>query len=297
MKRRLGAFLGAACLVLLLALQGRAAMVSLEVNGREYFGTVFSDGGEVYAALDVVGPLLLGAQFRFETYDVTLRRCTFTYVPTGASSSRKMEIFGCVKRGAAVYAPLRLLVRQVGGSSQDLEGVLTIAYPPATAVAPTPALPSPTPSRTPTTVPPPTILPTAAPTPMPPLALTPETALEQARSANTQAFAGARLIRSIEVFHPVQPDPSEAIPRTDLAGLRIQTAQLGAGDEVAVSMWRGRTTEGEPVFRQRVSRFGSNEQAKKTLFVRLPLTVEAGWYTVRVQMNGREFVDYRFVTY
>ena len=148
MRRRWLELLGALCIVVALAMRGQAAIPQLEVNGREYYGTVVSDNGEVYAALDVVGPLLLGPQFRLEVFDVTLRRCTFTFVPSGASAPQKVEVFGCVKRGAAVYAPLRPLLRQVGGSYQmDVaNNLVSVAYPPATAVVPTPT-PAPTPTR------------------------------------------------------------------------------------------------------------------------------------------------------
>lgn len=292
--RRWREALAALFVVVVLAASAGAMPPTLEVNGREYYGTVVTDNGEIYAALDVIGPLLLGPQFRLETYDVTLRRCTFTFTPAGASVPQKMEIFGCVKRGAAVYAPLRQLLRQVGGSFQDqgTEGV-AVAYPPAAAVAPTPTL-APTPRTVPTLAP----SPRAVPTPMgPPLVTTPDLAMVDVKAANAQAFAGAHVIQKIEIYHPVQPEPSDVIPRTDLAGLRIRLQRLAPGDTVTVSMWDGDHAEGMPVFKQHLARFAPQEMADKALFVRLPLAVGPAWHVVRVEVNGREFVDYRFVTY
>lgn len=300
----------ALAITLLIAVVTRAGAVipTLEVNGREYYGTVFTDGGEIYAALDVVGPLLLGDQFHLEVYDVTFRRCTFTFVPTGTTKVQRMELFGCVKRGAAVYAPLRQLMRQVGGSFLEAPDGVRIAYPPVTAVAPLPrptatprpvALPSPSPSGgAPTPQPSPLEKPSPEPAASPtPEALTREVALAQTETANAEAFRGATLIRRIEVYHPVLPDPSDAIPRTDLAGVRILLRQLGDGDVVNVHLWHGRSPQGEPAFSQRLNRFGEQQKAERALFVRLPLPVESGWHTLRVEMNGREYVEYRFMTY
>lgn len=308
MARRWRDILAALCVVAALAASAWATPPALEVNGREYYGTVVTDNGEIYAALDVIGPLLLGPQFRLETYDVTLRRCTFTFIPAGASVPQKMEIFGCVKRGAAVYAPLRQLLRQVGGSFQDQGGTLVaVAYPPAANLAttppplapsPPPLAPSPSPRPVSTPAPTPRPGPTPAPTPAgPPPITTPELAMIDVKAANAQAFAGANTIRKIEVYHPVQPDPSDVIPRTDLAGLRVQLQRLAPGDTVTVSMWDSDQAVGTPVFKQQVVRFGAQEMAEKAVFVRLPLAVAPSWHVVRVEVNGREFVDYRFVTY
>lgn len=297
MTRRWREIVAAFCVVAALAASAWATPPALEVNGREYYGTVVSDNGEIYAALDVIGPLLLGPQFRLETYDVTLRRCTFTFIATGASAPQKMEIFGCVKRGAAVYAPLRQLLRQVGGSFQDQGGnMVAVAYPPAAAVVPTPPPPSPSPTPRLVATPSPHAVPTPSPTGPPPVT-TPELAMVDVKAANAQAFAGAHMIQKIEVYHPVQPDPSDVIPRTDLAGLRVQLQRLAPGDTVTVSLWNSDHAEGAPAFKQQLNRFGAQEMAEKAVFVRLPLTIEPGWHVVRIEMNGREFVDYRFVTY
>ena len=117
------------------------------------------------------------------------------------------------------------------------------------------------------------------------------------KAMNAQAFAGAKLVRSIEIYHPVQPDPSDVIPRTDLAGVRIELQRLQPRDTVTVSMWNGDQPQGPPAFKHQVTRFGARELADKAVFVRLPLTLEAAWHLVRVEVNGREVIDYRFVTY
>jgi len=292
--RRRSAFLVLAPL-LALPLRLAAATPVLEINGREFFGSVYTDGGEPLGPLDVVGPLLLGSDFVLESYDLVLRKASFHWVPPGTSQPVRGSVSGCAKRGAAVYAPLRALLKEVGGSYQQDAEVVRVAYPPAgTLVA--------QPTPTPTTASPvirPTAPSTVAPTPEPVALLpsSPEQALSEVNAANAGAFTGHASLRRIEVYHPVQPDPSDVIPRTDLAGLKVYVAGLKESDQAQVSLWNAREPKGDPAFKKRLARFAGQELLEGWFFVRLPLELNAGWHTVRVDLNGKETVDYRFITW
>lgn len=311
--------LAVTALLLLFAVSVSATMVNVEINGHDYYGSVYTDNGEIYAAIDVVGPMLMGPQFHFDNYDVTLRRGTFTFVPPGASAPLKLELFGCVKRGAGVYAPLRPLMKLVGGSFMLAGDTVRIAYPPASTVAtvptPTPTpLATPKPSVTPSPVVRPSVspspvatvvpspVPSPSPSPSPSVAETPamtsaEIAMAEVKNANHDAIPSTGLIQRLEVYHPVSPDPSDVIPRTELAGLKVYLKKLAASDRVDVAMWSGKTVDGAPAFKKQVSGFRGQELSENAFFVRLPLSVEAGWHTVRVEVNQGNAVEYRFVTY
>jgi hypothetical protein len=121
--------------------------------------------------------------------------------------------------------------------------------------------------------------------------------MAEVRTANQNALPSAGLIEKMEVYHPVSPDPSDVIPRTDLAGLKVYLRRLAAGDHVEVELWRGRSAAGKPVFSRSLTGFRGQELEERAIFVRLPLTVEPGWHTVRVVVNQGGAVDYRFITY
>lgn len=121
--------------------------------------------------------------------------------------------------------------------------------------------------------------------------------MAEVQNVNQNALHGNASILKLEVYHPVSPDPSDVIPRTDVAGLKIYLSRLDAADQVDVAMWAGRDVNGKPAFSRVMSHFHPGELEEKAVFVRLPLHVEAGWHTVRVRVNERDTVVYRFVTY
>ncbi|MBM3461208.1 MAG: hypothetical protein FJX76_03810 [Armatimonadetes bacterium] len=267
-------------LILVLAVAARAATPILEINGREFYGSLYTDSGELCGPLDVVGPLLLGSSFAIENYDVVLRKATFHYTPEGASAPVKASVSSCAKRGAAVYAPLKPLLKEVAGSYEATADTVRVAYPPAgTAVRPT--------APTATVIPKVSV---GAP-------LTPELALLEAQTANRDAMTGARAIKRVEVYHPVSPEPADAIPRTDVAGLKIYVAGLADRDQAWVAMWNSREPAGDALFRKHIKGFRGQDLVEGWFFVRLPLATEPGWHTVDIDLNHKDRVRYRFVTY
>lgn len=288
MRNRPGSCLLILCATVLLGLvtASRAASLEVEINGRDFYGTLFVEGGEVYAPLDVVGPLILGSDFGYEDYDMVLRRATYHFTPPGKTRVRQ-GVSPCIKRGVAVYVPLKSLVVQAGGSYALSGTIVKIAYPPVSVVAPTPVS---RPSPSPTTV-------AGLPSRTGPAPLAPEAALMAARHANQGVLRPGGLIRRIELFHPVSPDPSEAIPRTDLAGLKVFVKKLAPRDQVWIAMWNGPEVGGAPAFEKHLQGFRGQELQENCFFVRLTLPVEPGWHTVKVDLNHRESAVYRFITY
>lgn len=352
MKRSLLALV--AFLGLLAGAVRASGMPSLDVNGHSIDGVIYEDRGQMYVNIDIVGPQLFGAGFQLLSYDYTLRRITFDYLPIGGSASKRLEIFGCFKR-VAVFVPLKPLMDLVGGRYEEAGDVVHIAYPPVAAVS-VPVAPSPTVSVI--IVPPPPAAPPSPATPpspaAPPLPAAPsppaappiearkpvnpatpapvvavhmpgapttavevrpspitlespsptpqmagdpkEIALAEVKSANRDALNPTGLIQKVEVYHPGFPDPSDAIPKTEVAGLKVYVKQLAPSDTVNVQMWPNRDGGGEPAFKTQLSGFHGEELEQNAFFVRLPLTMAAGWHTVRLEYN-HEAVVYHFVTY
>jgi hypothetical protein len=258
----------------------QAAPLTVEINGREFYGSTFNEGNDVYVALDVVGPLLLGADFALEEYDIVLRRARFRYTPVGGQPTH-LYLPGCLKRGTAIYGPLQALVKQVGGSSAVSHDTWSVAYPPASAVQ-APAKPA------------------VIVKPVPPTddrIQGPEQALQLAHSANLHALRPSGRVRRVEIYHPLSPDPAEAIPSTDLAGLKLYLPGLTAKDRVRVALWDGREPGGSPVLVRALTGFTDDEQEQGAIFVRLPLRAASGWHVLRIMFNNTESVDYRFVTF
>ncbi len=298
-------------LIILLACAARADsdMVNVEINGHDFYGTVFTDYGNVYGGLDAVGPLLVGPTFHANDFDFTLRRCAITFVPAGTTTPTQVEVYSCEKRGAEVYAPLKVLMTVIGGSYSVSGNTISLAYPPVsvtTASAPTgmsPPPPLPTAQRSPTQG---TNAAPVQPTPesgaatgptQPRSPLDPTIAMAEVRALNAHAIPAHGQVTRIEIYHPVSPDPSDVIPRTDVAGLKVYLHNLSDRDTIVIEMWAGRDPQGPPVFHTVLTSFDADELASQSLFVRLPLHVQAGWHTVRIDVNGHEHVDYRFVTY
>lgn len=282
-RRSLGILVACA---LLLGSVARAAAPELEINGRDFYGMLYVDGGDVYGPLDVIGPLLLGSDFVLDNYDVVLRKATFRYTPAGAAAPTHGSVTGCAKRGTAVYAPIRALAKEVGASYESQSEMVRVAYPPVSAARPATKTPIPV-----VTVGSPGSAPVAlAPT-------TPDEAIQAARQSNLAAFTGRGAIKRIEVYNPISPDPADAIPRTDVAGLKIYVAGLSAKDQAWISMWPVRDPAGEPTFRKRVAGFRGQELEEGSFFVRLPLQLETGWHSVVIDLNHKDRVEYRFITY
>ena len=272
-----------------------AAPLALEINGREFYGTTYTEGSDLYVPLDVVGPLLTGQDFALEEYDVVLRRARVHYLPAGASQPVRVYVTGCARRGAAVYCPLGLLVKAVGGSVSMTPEALAVAYPPVSAAAATALHATPTPQASPSQ-------PTIKPTPPPSTATTaflgsPEEAIQQARLANEAVRGHKGAVRCLEIYHPLSPEPADAIPRTEVAGLKVYLAGLQPHDRVEVALWAGRDPLGRPAYSRSLEDFSDEERQGGAFFVRLPLSVEPGWHVVRLVYNRKETLEYRFVTF
>lgn len=311
----------------LCVLHGTSAQASaplLEVNGRVCDGAIFIDRGDVYAALEVVGPLLMGPQFRLDNFDFILRRCTFTFVAAGSTAPSRVAVLGCVKRGPDVYVPLKHLMQVIGGSLMVSSSAVRLSYPvganpapgPAAIAPPAPgpaavAMPVPGPAAVASPAPTPVAIPTPAPIqaaiPTPRTAAQPSmsqgepassaTVFAEVRTANQSALNPTGLIKRLEIYHPGLPEPSDVIPNTEVAGLKVYVKKLLSSDTVDLQMWAGRRPGGEPAFKTRLSRFRGNDLEESSFFVRLPLTLAAGWHTVRLEYNQTESVEYHFVTY
>ncbi len=308
-------------IVLCAARWAHASDLSLEINGRDFYGSVFTQDGEMYAPFDVIGPLLLGAGFGIDGYDFTLQRVTFHYTPPGAAAPQSAALARCLKRGP-IYVPMSPLLKLVGGSYAREGMEVRVAYPPAAApMAAAPGAGRPTappaagttsggtqssrPAAVATTMPTTTGGPTqpvasgvpTPPAPTPAAMMNTGLALAEAQTENHQALTTAGSISKVEVYNPVSPDPSDAIPRTDLAGLKVYVADLAPSDDAWIEMWTSREALGPPSFREHLSQFAGQELREGWFFVRLPLAMEAGWHTVRIDVNHKSTVDYRFITY
>ena len=277
--------------VALLAGTAQAAPLTVELNGREFYGTTFTEGPDLFVPLDVVGPLLAGPDLVVEEYDVVLRRARLRFVPSGAAQPQRVYVVGCAKRGSVVYGPLQGLVKALGGSLTQSADVLAASYPPVSAAAA---------SATGTDrkggadgKPAAGVALGPASTPL----LSPEEALREAKAANAPALAHVSAFKRLEIYHPLSPEPADAIPRSEVAGLKVYVAGLGERDQVLVELWSGRDPAGKPVFSRSRMGFTAEEREQGAFFVRLPLEAAPGWHVVRLVHSKGERVEYRFVTF